>query len=209
MTRPISWLGLALASLSLSACVSFGGKPPTALLVLSSVEKVKDGAVLSGDASSALIVLLPQVPRQLDTNRVPVKSSDSSIAYIKNAFWADKPSRLMQQLLMETVAAKNGQLVLNEVDAAGKATQFLSGSLIEFTVDARSMQAVIVYDAVKLVKGQVVQKRRFEVTEPLSLIDAASAGVALNIAANRIASDMSLWLKPTIEAVPVPAPIAK
>ncbi len=203
MTRSRSWLALAIAALSLSACVSFGGKPPPALLVLSAAEKVKNGSALSGDASSALIILLPQVPRQLDTNRVPVKSDDSSIAYIKNAFWADKPARLVQQLLMETVAAKNNQLVLNEVDAGGRATQFLSGTLIEFTIDARNMQAVVVYDAVKLVKGQVVQKRRFETREALTIIDASSAGNALNTAANRLAADMATWLN-----IPPPAAAA-
>jgi cholesterol transport system auxiliary component len=160
---------------------------------------VQSGTALSGEASNALVVLLPQVPRELDTNRVPVKSSETSIAYIKNAFWADKPARLMQQLLMETVAAKNGRLVLNEVDAGGKATQFLSGTLIAFTIDARNMEAVAVYDAVKLVKGQGVQKRRFETREALAVIDAPSAGIALNRAANRLASDIAMWVNTPTE----------
>jgi cholesterol transport system auxiliary component len=199
MSHTKSLLALAITTVSLSACVSFGGKPPTALLVLTASDRVQSGTALSGEASNALVVLLPQVPRELDTNRVPVKSSETSIAYIKNAFWADKPARLMQQLLMETVAAKNGRLVLNEVDAGGKATQFLSGTLIAFTIDARNMEAVAVYDAVKLVKGQGVQKRRFETREALAVIDAPSAGIALNRAANRLASDIAMWVNTPTE----------
>jgi cholesterol transport system auxiliary component len=185
---------LAIGAMALSSCVSFGGKPPTALLVLTPTEKVQNGAALSGDASNALVILLPQVPRELDTNRVPVQSDETSIAYIINAFWADKPARLMQRLLMETIAAKNSRLVLNEVDAGGKASQFLSGNLMAFTIDARTMQAVVVYDAVKLVKGQPVQTRRFEARESLSVIDSASSGGALNRAANRVAVDIAGWL---------------
>jgi cholesterol transport system auxiliary component len=199
MSHTKSLLALAITTVSLSACVSFGGKPPTALLVLTASDRVQSGTALSGEASNALVVLLPQVPRELDTNRVPVKSSETSIAYIKNAFWADKPARLMQQLLMESVAAKNGRLVLNEVDAGGKATQFLSGTLIAFTIDSRNMEAVAVYDAVKLVKGQGVQKRRFETREALAVIDAPSAGIALNRAANRLASDIAMWVNTPTE----------
>jgi cholesterol transport system auxiliary component len=201
-----SLMALVMGALALSSCVSFGSKPPAALLVLTPAEKVQVGAVLTGETSSALVILLPQVPRELDTNRVPVQSDETSIAYIKNAFWADKPARLMQHLLMETIAAKNGRLVLNAVDAGGKATQFLSGSLNAFTIDARTMEAVVIYDGVKLVKGQAVQTRRFEARESLGTIDAASAGTALNRAANRLAADIAGWLNTPVSGVDAPKP---
>ena len=139
-------------------------------------------------------MLLPEVPRKIDTNRVPVQIDGSSIAYLKDAVWADKPARLMQLLLMETISAKTGRLVLNEVDAGGKAQQFLTGSLIEFGIDASSMEAVVVYDAVKLVRGQVVEKRRFEAREPVLEVAAAPAGAALNKAANDIAVQIAAWV---------------
>jgi cholesterol transport system auxiliary component len=123
-----------------------------------------------------------------------VQIDNSSIAYIKDAFWADKPARLIQLLLTETIAAKTGRLVLNEVDAGGKAQQYISGSLLEFGVDAATNEAIVVYDAVKLVRGQPTEKRRFEVRRPVSEVQAATAGAALNQAANDVALQIADWV---------------
>ncbi len=179
---------------TLGACVSFGAKAPPSLLVLTANNAVANGTAKSGASSEALIVLLPEAPRKLDSNRVPVQIDDSSIAYLKDAFWADKPSRLMQLLLMETIAAKTGRLVLNETDAGGKATQYLSGSLLEFGIDAAASEAVIVYDAVKLVRGQAVEKKRFEARRPVSTVEPGPSGSALNEAANDVAAQVSVWI---------------
>lgn len=181
-------------ALTLGACVSFGGKAPPSLLVLTAANSVANGAAKSGAAGDALIVLLPEASRKLDSNRVPVQIDDSSIAYLKDAVWADKPSRLMQSLLMETIAAKTGRLVLNETDAGGKATQYLSGSLLEFGVDASASEAVVVYDAVRLVRGQTVEKKRFEARRPLSAVEPGPTGIALNAAANDVAVQVSDWI---------------
>jgi cholesterol transport system auxiliary component len=179
---------------ALGACVSFGGKAPPSLLVLTASNTVANGTAKSGASSDALIVLLPEAPRTLDTNRVPVQTSDSSLAYLKDAVWADKPSRLMQSLLMETIAAKTGRLVLNETDAGGKAMQYLSGGLIAFGLDASTSEAVVVYDAVKLVRGVSVDKKRFEARRPVSAVEAGPAGIALNEAANDVAVQVSDWI---------------
>lgn len=195
MTRNVKYAAATgLLALSLGACVSFGGKAPPSMLVLTAANNVANGATKSGASGDALIVLLPETPRKLDSNRVPVQIDDSSIAYIKDAVWADKPSRLMQLLLMETIAAKSGRLVLNETDAGGKAQQYLSGSLLEFGVDAAASEAVVVYDAVKLVRGQSVEKKRFEARRPVSVVEAAPAGRALNEAANDVAAQISDWI---------------
>jgi cholesterol transport system auxiliary component len=164
------------------------------LLILTATSGVEAGTTRSGSPADALIVLLPETTRKIDTNRVPVQIDNSNVAYLKDALWADKPARMMQILLMETIAATTGRLVLNEVDAGGKAQQFLSGSLIEFGIDSTSMQAVVVYDAVKLVRGQVVEKKRFEAREAVSAIEPGPAGSALNKAANNIAAQMATWV---------------
>ena len=187
-------LCLIAVTLSLAACVSFGAKAPPTLLILTAASGVQRGATQSGSPADALIVLLPETARKIDTNRVPVQIDDSNIAYLKDALWADKPARMMQMLLMETISAKTGRLVLNEVDAGGKAQQFLSGSLIEFGIDSASMQAVVVYDAVKLVRGQVVEKRRFEAREAVTAVEPGPAGSALNRAANNVAAEVAAWV---------------
>jgi cholesterol transport system auxiliary component len=184
-------------ALALGACVSFGGKAPPTLLVLTPQANVAGGTAVTGEAKEALIVLVPEVPQKLQTNRVPVQIDSSNIAYLTDAVWADKPARLMQMLLMETIAAKNGRLVLEEVSAGGKAQNFLTGSLLEFGLDSSRNQAVIVYDAVRVRGGQPIEKRRFEARESVSEIKPGAAGTALNLAANRIASDVAAWVAGT------------
>ena len=186
-------LTLSLA-LALGACVNLGGKTPPSLLVLTPAQTVASGTLQRGAAKDALVILIPEVPRKLETNRVPVQMDDSNIAYLQDAVWADKPSRLMQMLLMEVIAAKNNRLVLNEVDAGGKAEQFLAGTLLEFGLDATRNEAVVIYDAVRLQNGKEVEKKRFEARSTVTEIIPGAAGAALNAAANVVAADIAAWL---------------
>ena len=180
--------------LALGACVSFGGKAPASMLVLTADNVVTAGTARTATATDALVIQMPDVPRKLDTNRIPVQINGSSIAYLKDAFWADKPARLMQSLLVETISAKSGNLVLTEVEAGGKAARFLSGSLIEFGIDASANEAVVIYDAVKITRGSATEKRRFEARRPIAAIEAAPAGTALNSAANDVAIQIAIWV---------------
>lgn len=180
--------------MALGACVSFGVKAPVSMLVLTANNVVASGVARTATAADALVIQIPQVPRKLDNNRVPVQIDASSIAYLKDAFWADKPARLMQSLLVETVSAKSGNLVLNEADAGGKAVRYLSGSLIDFGIDAETNEAVVVYDVVKIIRGSATEKRRFEARRPISAIAPAPVGVALNAAANDVAGQIADWV---------------
>lgn len=186
-------LPISLA-LTLGACVNLGGKVPPSMLVLTPAITVAGGTVQRGAAKDALVILIPEVPRKLETNRVPVQIDGSNIAYLEDAVWADKPARLMQMLLMETISAKNNRLVLNEVNAGGKAEHYLAGALQEFGVDATRNEAVVIYDAVRVQNGKEVQKKRFEARSTMLELKAGAAGAALNEVANVIASDVAAWL---------------
>ena len=179
--------------MALGACVSFGGKAPASMLVLTADNVVAAGTARTAAAADALVIQIPQVPRKLDTNRVPVQIDASSIAYLKDAFWADKPARLMQMLVAETVSAKTGNPVLNEVDAGGKAVRYISGSLLEFGIDAETNEAVVTYDVVKIIRGNATEKRRFEARRAVTAIAPAPAGAALNAAANDVAGQIADW----------------
>lgn len=179
--------------MALGACVSFGGKAPASMLVLTADNVVSPGTARTASGSDPLVIQTPEVPRKLDTNRVPVQINPSSIAYLKDAFWADKPARLMQMLLIETVSAKGSSLVLNEVDAGGRAVRYLSGSLLEFGIDAVTNEAVVVYDVVKIVRGSPTEKRRFEARRAVATVEPAPAGAALNAAANDVAGQIAQW----------------
>ncbi len=186
--------GIALM-VSISGCVSLAGKAPPSLLVLTAAKTVASGTQNTGNPSQALVVLIPDVPRKIDTNRVPVQVDPSQIAYLKDAFWADKPARLMQQLLNETIRAQSNRLVLTEVEAGGNAERTLSGNLMEFGIDASKMEAVVIFEAVKMVRGKPVQTKRFESRAPVAAILPSASGAALNQAANAVATDIASWME--------------
>lgn len=194
-TRKLKAFATAVLTASiLSSCVSLGGEVPVSMLTLSADTGIAAGTSKSGQAKDALVILTPEVPRKLDTNRVPVRMNAENFAYLKDSVWADKPAVLVQQLLAETIAAKNGTLILSEVETAGKADNYLSGQLVEFGIDEAGMEAVVIFDAVWIRKGGPIEKRRFVATQGLSKIGSRQAGEALNIAANKLAGDVATWL---------------
>lgn len=194
LPRCVIQVAVAGLALGLSACVSFGKDPPEALLTLSADARVEPGSARIGPATTALLVEMPETPQKLATNRVPVDIDATRVAYLKDAVWVDKPAALMQKLLAETLSAKTGRLVLTDYEAAGRARERITGTLVEFGLDAPALEAVATFDATLLVRDQPVSKRRFEVRVPVAAAEAVAVGRALNEAANRIATDVAAWV---------------
>ena len=187
--------GLLATVAALSACVSFGGaEPPPSLLTISPDQKLSAGATQSGSQSGSLVVALPAAPQKLNTIRVPVQYSGTGIAYLKNAVWVDKPARLFQDLLSETIAAKNGRLVLTATQAGGNAQTYITGELVNFDLDGPSLMVTVTYDAVKMTKEQPVEKKRFEASENVYAAEPDAVGEGLNKAANAVAVAVAEWV---------------
>jgi cholesterol transport system auxiliary component len=185
---------LLLLAAPLSGCISFGAKPPPSLLVLESTAAVPVGQPQSSASAPTITVAVPSVPQSLATQRVPVQATPTSIAYVEDAQWAEVPARLFARLVADTLTARTGRVVLGaqtQVDPGAR----LSGDLRRFGLDATSREAVVTFDAA-LIRGEAatVEKRRFEARVPVAAIDAASAGTALNDAANQVATQVADWV---------------
>lgn len=188
-------IGLFSATALFGGCVSFGGaEPPPFLLSLSPDAVVAAGAEQTGPKSGAVVVRLPTTPQKLNNLRVPVQTNATGIAYLKEAVWVDKPARLFQDLLIETVSAKNGRMVLTSAQASGKAETYVSGELVNFGLDGPGLVVTVTYDAVKIRDGQPVEKKRFEATENVFAAEPAPVGEALNSAANAVAAEVADWI---------------
>lgn len=185
---------IAAAPLLLAGCISLGGKVPDTLISLTAVTQVPAGGSIGGRADDALLVLDPETDRRLDVQRVPVRIDDSSIAYLKDAMWVEKPARQFRQLLAETIRAKTGRLVLEGGETEAIARHTLSGRLIEMGYDARSRSVTVTYDAVRTAKGGGVEARRFTGRIPTVEAEAGSVGRALNQAANDVAIQVADWI---------------
>ena len=71
----------------------------------------------------------------------------------------------------------------------------ITGGISRFGLDARTMEAVVTYDAAKA-SGDAnrVEERRFEARVPVSAMESGPAGIALNEAANMVANEVAAWI---------------
>jgi cholesterol transport system auxiliary component len=183
------------AALLLAGCVSLGGgKGPPTLFTLTSAETAPAGTTATGTPSEALMVMEPETDRRLAVLRVPVQVNDAQVAYLQNAAWVERPSRLFRALLAETLRAKSERLVLEDDQAATTPGLRLSGRLLDMGYDARSMAVVVRYDAIRTgAKGEVTTKR-FEAEVSGVAAKPEAVGPALNKAANDVAAQVAVWM---------------
>lgn len=191
MFRPML---VSAACLALAGCISLGSKAPSQLLTLTSQATPAAGSMAQASVTEAIIVDVPTVERTLDHVRVPVQVSDSAIAYVQDAIWADKPARLFRGVLAETLAAKSGRLVLDQVETGSERGLMLSGQLQRFGYDEGARAVVVQYDAVIRKPGSPLRKQRFQASVPVATVDAVSVGAALNQAANAVAVEVAAWV---------------
>ena len=138
---------------------------------------------------------MPAVPQEIGVTRVPVRSSATQIAYVKDAVWVEVPSRLFARLLGDTITARTGRVVVAPAGAPVPPAARLEGDLRNFGMDESSMEAVVTYDgALQRGEGAALERRRFEARVPVSAIDANTVGPALNQAANTVAGEVADWV---------------
>ena len=193
MIRKAGWIAAVAAAMALTGCISLGKEPPDQLLNLTPINPAPAGAAASGNVDAALAILDLQAPQKLNVTRVPVTTGDSSLAYLKDAEWVEKPARLFGRLLADTIRAKGNRLLVNGTDLEFQAASKLSGTLSAMDYDAATGSAVVRFDAVLQSGDSQVTTRRFEAVIPGVAAEPAAVGEALNRAANRVADEVAEW----------------
>jgi len=186
-------LAAPLAVLLLGGCLSFGPKVPATLFDLTPDTVAAPGSGTSGTLESAILVLEPEAEQRLDVTRVPVQIDDANVAYVKDAMWIERPARLFQRLVAETLRAKGSRLVLDTDPGAGN-TLRLGGRLLDMGYDARTLEAVVRFDAVRTQPGGRIDTKRFEARVPVVSAKPAVLGPALDSAANQVAIQVADWI---------------
>ena len=191
--RPLS---VALGTVLLSGCISIGGggDPPDQLFTLTSSATVAAGAMAEGNLAGALAVTEPAVPQHLDVTRVPVQVSATSLAYLQDAFWVEKPARLFQRVLAETIRARGDRLVVSSGELEYGAQTQLDGELLAMDYDAQRSRVIVRYDAVLRLPDGAIRTRRFESEVTGVPPEATAVGPALNRAANEVAAQVAQWV---------------
>ncbi|MEA1085216.1 ABC-type transport auxiliary lipoprotein family protein [Sphingomonas sp. CD22] len=186
---------LLAAALPLAGCISFGAKPPPSLLTLDAISAPAVGADQNSAKTRSITIQVPATPTAIAGGRVPVQATPTTIAYVKDALWAEPPARLFARLLSDTVSARSNMVVLSTVQSIGDPSATLAGELRRFGLDATTREAVVTYDASLVRAGkETVEKRRFEARVPVTAIDAATAGPAISQAANQVAVEVATWV---------------
>lgn len=189
--------GLAAASLALllGGCLGLGGgKLPATLIALTASKAPAAGSGISGTQDDALVVQEPDVDRKLAVLRVPVRVNGSSIAYLADAAWVERPARQFRGLLAETLRASGKRLVLEDDGTAGPAAHRLGGRLVDMGYDAAQQAVVVRFEAVRSTRGGAVETRRFESVVPGVPAKPEAIAPALNRAANAVAADVAAWM---------------
>ncbi len=181
------------ATILLAGCVSLGPDVPDQLIVLTAQERAPAGQ-LGSEASEEIVVLDPATDRRLDVARVPVQVDASTVAYLKDATWVEKPARQFRELLAETIRAQTGRIVMegNDYEKPGRAS--LSGRLVDMGYDAGQQAVVVRYDAMLENGDGSIRSRRFEAVIPGVRAKASAVAPALNEAANQVAGEVAAWL---------------
>jgi cholesterol transport system auxiliary component len=185
-----------LALLPLSACIRLGAEPPPSLLTLTPSQAVPVGTAQNSGAAKSILISVPSVPQELAVTRVPVRSTDTSLAYVKDAQWVEQPGRLFARLLSDTVTTRTGRVVLSLRQSSVDPSSQLSGELRSFGMDAAANEAVVTFDAalIRIDRPGAVEKRRFEARVPVTAINAATVAPAINQAANQVAVEVADWV---------------
>jgi cholesterol transport system auxiliary component len=190
MKKTILALG---AALSLSGC--FGGaKAPDTLMTLNATQARAAAATRSAAEGEAITVVVPTVPRELQTLRIPVHETELDVSYLKGAQWVEMPANLFARIVSETIAATTGRVVLDPKQFTFDPGQRLSGTLQRFGYDAQRQEVVGIYDAALARRGGGILSRRFEARVPVGPADPRTIAPALNQAANQIATEVASWI---------------
>lgn len=187
-------MAAAAGFLALAGCISLGVKTPAQLLNLTATSTAPAGSSANGTSETALAVLDIQAPQELDVVRIPVTINGSSLAYVQDAQWVEKPARLFGRLLSDTIRARGNRLVVSGSDLEFGAATKLSGTLSAMNYDASKGAAVVRFDAVLQKGANQIQTKRFESVVPGVAAQAAPVGDALNRAANDVAAQVADWV---------------
>lgn len=194
-TRSRTFVLAAALAASLSGCISLGsGKAPDTLFTLTPTRAAPAGATVNGTVASALVVFDPDVDRALAVPRVAVTVDASNVAYLQDAVWVERPSRLFGALLTETLRAQGKRLVFAGDERVAGGQDRLTGRLLAMGYDAPSRAVVVRYDAIRSRSAGRIETRRFEATVPVARPQPGLIGPALNQAANDVAGQVAAWI---------------
>jgi len=114
---------------------------------------------------------------------------------MKDGLWAERPARLLRNLIADTIRGGGKRVVLLDDADGAQGGQRLSGRLAAFGYDARAHAAVVRYDALRRDGGGKLSQQRFEAVVPVAHPRAQEVAQGLDQAAGKVALAVADWVK--------------
>jgi cholesterol transport system auxiliary component len=191
---------LAALLLGLGACSGLlpfaDEQEPPAIYFLDAPQEVP-GAPVAIDRQ--ILIEEPLVPRMLDTERIAVQSAPLEVTYYADSLWADRPSAMLQRLLVQTFE-NNGAFAGVGIPGRGLRPDYvllteLRAFQAELTPGQR-LPLVRVRIHAQLVRdsdGRIVASRDFEQVVPATATDVRAVVHAFDAAVDQVLSDIVSW----------------
>ena len=146
----------------------------------------------------------PDAPRTIDTDRIALYPSPIEVKYFADARWSDRPSRLMQTLMVDTLAA-TGAFEFVGPDADGVSTRYaLRSNLTAFHgIFDGGDRTIVVTLRVSLIDrpaGRILAGRTLSQSVDPGSSNVRDAVRAFSTASEAILQELNAWVVQTIEA---------
>jgi cholesterol transport system auxiliary component len=144
-----------------------------------------------------LAVHLPEAILPASSDRIVVRTSRQSVAYLSGAQWADKLPSLVQSRLIESF--QNAHL-MRAVGRPGMLADFsLQTSIRRFELDTARGEAVVEISAqITGPSGRIVSGRIFAANVAAPPSDPAAVASALDAALAKVMREIVIWTAPKI-----------
>jgi cholesterol transport system auxiliary component len=144
-----------------------------------------------------LAVLLPDATLPADSDRIVVRTTPQSVAYLSGAQWVDKLPSLIQSRLVESF--QNAHL-LRAAGRPGMLADFsLQTNIRRFELDAARSEAIVEISAQIIgPSGRIVGGQIFAANVAAPARDPAAVASALDAALRQIMREIVIWTAPKV-----------
>jgi cholesterol transport system auxiliary component len=199
-TRNLRRLTLAVAVLSLAACAKLFTEAPRPLFRLTAPS---DFAANLPHSNAQLVIDVPYAPAGLDTVRIAISRSPTSLDYLADGDWADRAPPLVQTALVEAFENSRAIGAVGPESLGLRADFVIEGDLRHFeavydspAAAAGGIPAASVALAVKLVKEpehKILAQTLITAREPAAANATPQIVLAFNAAMADVAKQVVSW----------------
>jgi len=199
---PTRRLILAALAIAPAACSSLlAGAPAPNLYQLTPVPTA-DFPPGGGRVSWQLLVDAPVSAAALDTERIALSRSPTTVDYFAGAAWTDHAPQLVQSLIVQSFENSGRIAAIGRESMALRADYILSTELRHFEADYSSGSPVAHIElAAKLVRAtdrNIIAQRRFDVTLPAKANEVPAVVEAFNAALHQALRQLVDWALATV-----------